>query len=534
MRRVRRMHLRASAEDDARHAATLLGDALQTAALPAADEGRLVVIRRLALGRISARVSPSSLALHIERVAQGVMSQAVTYDLPAADAANAVVFPDRSQAVITLAGLLAGGAPADEWFWPEVVHGWRAGASRGERWSLLLQAAHGFPEAAVVAADVVNRAIGAGVEDALLSAVPAGQGARWLRMEGWSSVLPDATPPMWQPPTPRFREIIYRWRRKWGPSDDRLIWLTTLMTMAERPACVADPRLPARVAFALRTFQGGGPLQHDHQPRTITRADSPTVEGTQPPDALEGARCPHSDLPLRIDSEGPVASAPASSRAATADQIFERVAETTRPAGSRREHEPRPFPMEARAHLSQVFTSFAGLLFVVPILDRLGFATFLAAHPALLDGAFPTRLLWFIGQRAGLPPNDALALAFRAELAEEDDPVSPGTEHVTFDLPVRAAEIVSSPRPRSPLASPFTAWLTAVRRWSRRHARMGLTTLIRRPGRVHISRTHIGAGFALSQVDVRVRRLALDVDPGWVPWMGRIVQFSYGEHHDRG
>jgi hypothetical protein len=30
-----------------------------------------------------------------------------------------------------------------------------------------------------------------------------------------------------------------------------------------------------------------------------------------------------------------------------------------------------------------------------------------------------------------------------------------------------------------------------------------------------------------------VRRVALDVDPGWVPWMGRVVQFRY-DAHDRG
>jgi hypothetical protein len=120
-----------------------------------------------------------------------------------------------------------------------------------------------------------------------------------------------------------------------------------------------------------------------------------------------------------------------------------------------------------------------------------------------------------------------------SELAGEDDPALFGTADVTFTLPARAAEILSAPEPRAPLDSPCTAWLTAVRRWSRRHARMGLTALIRRPGRVHISRTHIAAGFALSQIDVRLRRLALDVDPGWVPWMGRVVQFNYGERHDR-
>ena len=423
---------------------------------------------------------------------------------------------------------------ADEWFWPEVFLAGAPTRRAAERWSLLLQAAHGVPEAAVVAAAVVRQAIGAGVEDAVLSSVPTGQGARWLRSEGWSTVSPDATPPIWRPPASRLREIISRWQRTWGSSDDRLIWLTTLMTVAARPACVADPRLAGRIAFALRTFQGAGSRHHNHQPPTITRADNPPVEGSRPLETFQGASSPHSDLPLHDDTHERPPSADPWLRAATADRTFERPTKTAPRASSRAEDDRRPFEGDARAHVSHVFTSFAGLLFVVPILERLGFATFLASHAALLDSGFPTRLLWFIGQRTGLPPNDPLALALRAELADEQDPVPPGTEAVAFDLPARAAEILSSPKPRTPLDSPFTAWLTAVRRWSRRHARMGLTTLIRRPGHLHMSRTHVGAGFVLSQIDVRVRRLALDVDPGWVPWMGRVVQFSYGEHHDRG
>jgi hypothetical protein len=30
-----------------------------------------------------------------------------------------------------------------------------------------------------------------------------------------------------------------------------------------------------------------------------------------------------------------------------------------------------------------------------------------------------------------------------------------------------------------------------------------------------------------SQVDMTVRRAGLDLDPGWVPWLGRVVQFHY-------
>jgi hypothetical protein len=77
------------------------------------------------------------------------------------------------------------------------------------------------------------------------------------------------------------------------------------------------------------------------------------------------------------------------------------------------------------------------------------------------------------------------------------------------------------------------AWLTATRRWCRRRAHLGLVNLIRRPGRVAISQTQIDVYFDLSAVDLRLRRLALDINPGWVPWLGRVVKVHYLEGHER-
>ena len=57
-RRVGRLHLRAAAEEDAQHAATLLADALHTASLPLADGGQLLVVRRRWAGFLCARVRP--------------------------------------------------------------------------------------------------------------------------------------------------------------------------------------------------------------------------------------------------------------------------------------------------------------------------------------------------------------------------------------------------------------------------------------------------------------------------------------------
>jgi hypothetical protein len=51
--------------------------------------------------------------------------------------------------------------------------------------------------------------------------------------------------------------------------------------------------------------------------------------------------------------------------------------------------------------------------------------------------------------------------------------------------------------------------------------------LLRVPARVHHGPTHLDVDYPLSAVRVEVRLVALDVNPGWVPWLGRVVSFRY-------
>jgi hypothetical protein len=51
--------------------------------------------------------------------------------------------------------------------------------------------------------------------------------------------------------------------------------------------------------------------------------------------------------------------------------------------------------------------------------------------------------------------------------------------------------------------------------------------LLRRTGRVCISRTHIDLDLPMEQADVRLRRTGLDFNPGWVPALGYIIHFHY-------
>lgn len=96
-----------------------------------------------------------------------------------------------------------------------------------------------------------------------------------------------------------------------------------------------------------------------------------------------------------------------------------------------------------------------------------------------------------------------------------------------MELPAPARWLLSAPAPRGACSSPFWLWTAAVRRWCRRHPRLGLIALIRRPARLHLSATHVQVTFRMSELDIRLRRLAIDVDPGWVPWLGRVVSYQY-------
>jgi len=73
------------------------------------------------------------------------------------------------------------------------------------------------------------------------------------------------------------------------------------------------------------------------------------------------------------------------------------------------------------------------------------------------------------------------------------------------------------------------AWLTASRRWLRRYAGIGLADLVRRPAHLALTPTHVDLHFDLAQADLRLRRAGLDLDPGWLPWLGRVVSFHYAQ-----
>lgn len=480
-RRVRRLCLRARSAEHARRAGILLADALHTASLPVAEQGRLVVIRRLALGRVDPRLSAVAMALQVERAARETVARAVPATEPAAATAEAVSFNDRAEAIILLTRQCARRVPANQWFWPLALPGWKPGQCLSESWLSLLDLAHREAFAAQTAAGVIAETLAAGAMEELAAALTPDRCTVWLHAAGFvaPAQCERRNEPLpfddWSPAvTPGASSVLISVAGQWGIDDPRTVWLATMLALVNHPARAADATLPTRVHCWLAA-------------EIFAPQFAETREST-----------------LALDR---FASAPTEVRGVLSQEVESPRATTAETASTKRPTEARGQPRGDRdQEAAGTFTQFAGLLFLIPVLNRLGLGQYLAEHISLLDSDFGSRWLLFCGAHVGMRPDDPLALALTHDLDR-------GTNVFQSDL---AGE-----------------WLRQVRRWCRRNVRLGLHTLIRRPGRVLASRTQLDLCFTLEQLDTRIRRAGLDLDPGWVPWLGRIVRFHYLDSYDR-
>jgi len=158
-----------------------------------------------------------------------------------------------------------------------------------------------------------------------------------------------------------------------------------------------------------------------------------------------------------------------------------------------------PEKTEGAAALSLAPTDHAvtragGLFFAVPLLARTG----LTRHLTTLAE----------GPRAVLPWQ-ILRLALRHARVPANDPLQ------------RALESVP------PVVEPVGRWLLAAHRQAVRLTGLTLRQLIDRPALVMLSPTHIDVLFRPGDADIRIRSAGLDLDPGWVPWLGRVIAFHY-------
>ena len=155
---------------------------------------------------------------------------------------------------------------------------------------------------------------------------------------------------------------------------------------------------------------------------------------------------------------------------------------------------PRPAPRLPSWNDDRLFTHAGGLFFVLPLLARAGLPEHVQRLPDAERAALPWHLLRAIARLARTPDDDPLVVALAA----------------TPKVPGRLAP-----------------WLLATHRLSLRTTGLTLRQLVARPALITLSPTHVDVSFRPGDADIRIRRAGLDLNPGWVPWLARVVSFHF-------
>ncbi len=465
-RTVARLRVRAHDTTVRLRVQSAVEEALRLTTLPGEDQGRLYVFRRLRLPAIGTRdVSSRAWLARCASHLLAVGRDAVHAADPRAAAADTVFFSSPQEPWRDLAIQLLDGFGADDWFWPEVTAVPRHLPPAIRLAQVLEQWVAQSGDWSIVARELLP-ALHVERARTCVALLPRDSVERWIAQFTRHGTSADSSrAPEVRERTARLLEAM---RRSVSDGDSRLVFLAMLAVLEAAPATPHDADVPRN---AVRLLQ---------QP-SIGRG-KPAADATQHRGASDGDNAVKA-LPERQPA------------------VSTSIAGEADPAR-------RTSPIEAESWVSpERRTPCAGLYYVLQPLRRLGVAEWLREHPQTGREHFVARVLLNLSLRAGVADDDPILDALFEDL----------------DVRAEARGLVRA----STCTGAEELWARAIRMWCWRNAKMTLGGIVTRPGRVLTTATSIDVTMPLAAVDVRIRRCGLDIDPGYVPWFGRVVHFHY-------
>lgn len=474
-RHIRRGKIRVGARISRQRATFSLEEALRLTELPGEREGRIYHFRRIALAPIRQSLNRREWLARVHETLHAEASKAVPGGHPQAHGANVVYFDNTEQALEAL--LCASLAPVSEvpWFVFSALDV-PAGTSAAAVTRLVVERLCHPDMPLPIAASILLNALGSADPERLLTALPVEQVRSWLRVwDQHDTEVPESEPPS-VPPPPRLTRCLSHAARRFGSQEPRTLWLATLVAAFSAPSAARTAAPVARARRILKCLEDG--------------------ERPQPAAATASLRERPSGLTARTDSSATVRTERDAVDSPSASSTIKRPVGVERPEGGT---EPERVDTEApldpiHTHLLGEPTAAAGLYFLLNALRYLGIEDLPEAH--LIN-----HVLRRLATHAKVDPTDPILLAL-------------------------------SPAPASPASSMVRRWAVAVRRWCWHHARITAREIIKRPGHVWLTGMDLDVTLGFEAVDIRIRKVGLDIDPGRVPALGdlgRTVRFHYRE-----
>jgi hypothetical protein len=518
-RYVRRASLRLPSNLSEHRASFLLEEALRLVSLPGEDQGRTYYFRRVALRGLSASALPGDWIDRAQSTMHDLAARAVHGTAPHA-ADSAVVFFNSHEEALgwLLRRIFRASLSSADWFVPLIAPIAKS-SDRGMQAAAVIERLRSLPAGWFAAATVLVDDLEAdSAAFSTLEAIPE----RFVR--AWLSELGGASPGAGQAPR------ISTGRRR-----------MLLRLLAERSSPALQTRLESASPHA-SVETAAPPTDRREPPLSLVWLGALAVVAEHPGEAVRGAAASAGRAVLEELAESLAGPSSKELRDRNAPVYLERPA-TPRPVrGSQQEIESPERALESRpredlkyadslepdagptADQSQ-FSTAGGLYFLLNTLRYLGIEAALEALPATHRRVFLRWLIESLARAASVAHDDpALLLTAAAlEAGGREDSVKQfflAAECWPRTVPARPDKGVTLDRV-------IRLWMLAVRRWCWRNADLTLREIVSRPARVLLTRTDLDVTLPMTTVDIRLRRIGLDLDPGWLPWFGRVVRFHY-------
>ncbi len=474
-----------------------LEDALRTE-LP--DDDRLVLLRRLQVAPAGSSAHPAWRQAAMRDAWAMATGGARHGGADGAGDANCVWFASEAEAERLLLDRLLRGHAADGWFWKLALPRWRGRPARDWLPEMLTEAAMPGEERRLLA--LAEACVAAGAEQVLVEALEraAPRLAQGPIQPGPAPQVPGVAAA--DSPTGSLAAVsrhaaaralasfplpvraVLRRLATMARAVPALRAILKAQVLRRSPALTLAPAaLAAAIDAALSVLAAPTPA-----PKAAPRADENPGRSAPKRRAAAGpGRAPRGPPPAE-----PAPSPP--DQPARPDEHS--------PAGEERARAAQPPAAEAPLRLPQ-HSRHAGLWLVVPALGDMGLRGWLARHPDLLGDHPGARLILAVARHQRVAPDDP-ALAVLGEIDRE-------------------------------AATPEWArlWRHGLDRWLRRRTRRRLHDLVNRPGQLDWHDRRLELTFPLADADIRLRRRALDRDPGWTDWLGLSIRYRFRAADER-
>ncbi len=499
---LRRVRLQGSAPSLERDRQDLLR-ALDEAPWPRTAPGEILLLRS-----VQATGTPRGLALALAREVERLLAQAMDGWAEGAEAAPAVRFRSRTDQQACLLRDLLQGRLQDRWYWAD----WHGQAPTPVSAALVRV----LQEEPLAVPAVMERLADSPAAAAFWKVLEAPDALQLLRLighaSGWSGLIQAALEeaPTPAPQSPRRPKRLVSTPLPAGlPLRDPRVVLAALLTLWQEAPGVLQGSSGAHALKAAAWNLAASPTARAWPSDPLTAEPTQHLAG---PELLQDLREQTSDLalppqpPEPCETPGgapqpppPGPTKPPSPWAATPSEL----AGPATPPGSATPLAEPPGAASPGLELApgcewEVCTNQGGIFFLLNALAWEGY------QERLQDWGDPGggwRLLWRLGLALGCRPDAGLEAFLLREGALDERGL----------------------RGLVPLADPL-ARLGALRFgpgvWNE--------ALFALPARVRVTRSHVDAHFRLEDVRLEIRRAGLDLNPGWLPWLGRVVTFHFG------